>query len=302
MRYLPRYQRLIMAKKIGYIFSLLLILPFSIEAKSLLYKVSSQSSTVYVLGSIHLAKPELYPLDKEIINAYEKSDILVVEVDPESEESARQMQNSIDSFGIYPPGQSLKSELSQKTYGALESYVNKTGTSLETMQRMRPWIVMLQLTISEMMKLGYSSDLGIDNHFLNRAKSDKKRIVGLETAQEQMALLSRDDKRFQDRLLLYTLKSMQELEPMLDKMFESWQKGEEKIFEEIISMPLEEEPDLKEIYADLITKRNYKMVQKIEGFLKRNKNYFVIVGSGHLVGKEGILELLRSHSYRVTQE
>ncbi|MFC2073865.1 TraB/GumN family protein [Campylobacterota bacterium] len=291
-----------MLKKYSYIFSLLLILSLSVEAKSLLYKVSTKNSTVYILGSIHLAKPELYPLDRAITNAYNNSEVLVVEVDPSSQESLSSMQNTMISSGMYSRGKNLQSELSTKTYMALRNYTSKAGIPLEVMEQMKPWVVMLQLTVTEMMRLGYSPELGIDKHFLDKARLDNKPVVELETAEEQMALLSKDDKTFQDKLLLYTLESMHELEPMLDEMFRGWQRGDADTFDKIMNIPLETDPSLKEVYEDLITKRNYKMTDKIEGFLKTKKDHFVVVGSGHVIGKEGIIDLLEKRGFRVIQK
>jgi uncharacterized protein YbaP (TraB family) len=291
-----------MLKKSRYIFSLLLVFALGLEARSLLYKVSSEQSTVYILGSIHLAKAELYPLDEAIVKAYEKSDVLVVEVDPSSEVSVSMMQEVMSDLGMYPPGMSLKTQLSENTYKSLLSYTKKIGLSIDEMQRMKPWVVMLQLTVTEMMHLGYSPELGIDNYFLDRAKAENKTVAELETAAEQMALLSKDDDAFQDKLLLYTLESMTELEPLLKSMFDSWKNGESDKLEKIISLPLDEDPSIKEIYDELITKRNYKMSEKIEGFLKSDKDYFVVVGSGHVIGKEGIVNLLQRQGFRVIQE
>jgi uncharacterized protein YbaP (TraB family) len=291
-----------MLKKSRYIFSLLLVFALGLEARSLLYKVSSEQSTVYILGSIHLAKAELYPLDEAIVKAYEKSDVLVVEVDPSSEVSVSMMQEVMSDLGMYPPGMSLKTQLSENTYKSLLSYTKKIGLSIDEMQRMKPWVVMLQLTVTEMMHLGYSPELGIDNYFLDRAKAENKTVAELETAAEQMALLSKDDDAFQDKLLLYTLESMTELEPLLKSMFDSWKNGESDKLEKIISLPLDEDPSNKEIYDELITKRNYKMSEKIEGFLKSDKDYFVVVGSGHVIGKEGIVNLLQRRGFRLIQE
>ncbi len=289
-------------KKYRYIFSLLLVFTFSIEAKSLLYKVSSKNSTVYILGSIHLAKEELYPLDREITNAYNTSDILVVEVDPSSQESVIAMQNTMVASGLYPQGKRLSTELSPGTYDLLKRYTDKVGISLESMQQMKPWVVMLQLTITEMMRLGYSPELGIDKYFLDKASTDGKPVMELETAQEQMALLSKEDQEFQDKLLLYTLESMHEMEPMLDEMFKGWRRGDAKAFDKVMNAPLETDPSLKGIYEDLITKRNYKMTERIEDFLKSNKDYFVVVGSGHVIGEEGIVELLSDRGFSVIQK
>ena len=291
-----------MLQKCRYIFSLLLIFTFGLEGHSLLYKVSSKKNTVYIFGSIHLAKPELYPLDEAITKAYENSDVLVVEVDPSSEVSESTMQEIMLDSGIYPSGMSLQTQLNEHTYGSLLEYADKRGLSLDEMQRMKPWVVMLQITVTEMIRLGYSPELGIDQHFLDKARSEHKPIIELETAAEQMGLLSKDDEAFQDKLLLYTLESMRELEPLLKRMFESWQKGKSDALERIISLPLDEDESLQEVYDELITKRNYKMSKKIEGFLKSDKDYFVVVGSGHLVGKEGIVSLLREKGYVLTQE
>jgi uncharacterized protein len=161
---------------------------------------------------------------------------------------------------------------------------------------------MLQLIVEEMIRLGYSPELGIDKHFLDRARSEHKPVVELETAAEQMALLSQDDETFQDKLLLYTLKSMSELEPLLKEMFLSWKKGDSAALERIISSPLDDDPSLQAIYDALIIKRNHKMSEKIEGFLHKDQDCFVVVGSGHVVGKDGIVSLLRQKGYTLTQE
>ena len=290
-----------MLKQLSYIFSLLILFTFTLEAKSLLYEVNSKSARVYILGSIHLAKPELYPLNKEISLAYKHSDALVVEVNPSSTESVQTMQSAMLNLGLYKEGKTLETQLSTKTYKSLEAYTTKVGIPLEKMQMMRPWVVMIQLTVTEMMRLGYLPELGIDQHFLNLAVQDKKEVIELETAQEQMALLSKEDKKFQDKLLFYTLESMQDLEPMLDDMYRGWKKGDEKAFEKIMMTPLEEDPSLKEMYDELITNRNYAMTKKVEGFLKTDKNYFVVVGSGHVIGEEGIVALLRKKGYQVSQ-
>lgn len=290
-----------MLKKASYFFSLLIVFSLSLEGKSLLYKVSSKISTVYILGSIHLAKPELYPLDKEIIKAYENSEVLVLELDPSSIESMKTIEDSIIRLGRYPTGKSLETELTLKTYKRLEQYVYKTNVSLDILQQMRPWVVMLQLSMTEMIRLGYSPDLGIDQFFLKKAKKENKTVLELESAQAQMALLAKDDKEFQDKLLFYTLESMHEMEPMLNDMFINWKKGNAEAFDKIMSKPLDDDPSLIDIYDDIITKRNYTMTKRIEGFLKTHKDYFVVVGSGHVIGKEGIVALLKNRGYKVTQ-
>lgn len=291
-----------MIKTAGSVLLFLLIFALSLDAKSLLYKVSSPNSTVYILGSIHLAKPELYPLESAINEAYSKSDVLVVELDAESRKSAMVMQDAMRTLGTYPNGRTLKSELSETTYRALQRYTQKRGLPLESLEKMRPWVVMLQLSMAEMLRLGYVPELGIDKHFLDRAKKEKKAIVELETIEEQMALLSRDDKGYQEKLLRYTLASMDEMEPMLNVLFTSWKNGDARAMEKMFLFPMQDDAGLEDVYDDLVTRRNRKMTEKIEAFLGAGRDYFVVVGAGHVVGSEGIVDLLEKRGYRVMQK
>ena len=282
---------------------LLTLLLFSplLNAKSILYKVTSLTNTVYILGSIHLAKPELYPLKKPIEEAYNKSEVLVVELDPNSQHSMQVIQNSMMTLGMYGPGKSLKSELTPQTYKLLSDYLKTTGLSLDIMQPMRPWTVMLQISIMEMIRLGYDPSLGVDQHFLQKAAHDDKSVLEIESAEEQMSLLSKDDKQFQDLLLRYTIEEMHEMEPLLNKMFKSWKEGDAKGLASVVDSSLVVDPRLIEIYEVLITKRNYTMTKKIQSYLKTKKNYFVVVGAGHVVGDEGIVNLLKKRGFKVTQ-
>jgi uncharacterized protein YbaP (TraB family) len=291
-----------MFSKFTLIFLVLLLSVLTLDAKSLLYKVTSASSTVYILGSIHLARPELYPLKSVIEEAYDKSDVLVVELDAQSQASALYMQNAIKRLGSYPKGKTLQTELSETTYTALKRYTHKAGLPLQAMEKMRPWTVMLQLSMTEMLRLGYSPEFGIDKHFLDRAKQDRKRISALETIQEQMALLSRDDRAYQERLLRYTLSSMSSMEPMLKKLSFSWKNGDAETIEKMFLLSVHDDANLKDIYDDLIIKRNYKMAQKIESCLKSDSDYFVVVGAGHVIGRDGIVDLLEKRGYKVIQK
>ena len=47
--------------------------------KSFLWRVQSKANTVYVLGSLHLSKKEIYPLNQKIESAFDQSNVLVVE-------------------------------------------------------------------------------------------------------------------------------------------------------------------------------------------------------------------------------
>ncbi len=91
-----------MFKNLNYLLLLLLFFSLTLEARSLLCKVSHNKATVYILGSIHLVKPEFYPLDGAIEKVYRKSDVLVVEVDVENAEAMMVMQEAMLTLGGGP--------------------------------------------------------------------------------------------------------------------------------------------------------------------------------------------------------
>ncbi len=57
---------------------------------------------------------------------------------------------------------------------------------------------------------------------------------------------------------------------------------------------------MRVVLAKLFDERNAKMAAKIEQLLQTDRTYFIIVGAGHLVGKNGLLALL-GQKHRVEQ-
>jgi uncharacterized protein len=51
----------------------------------------------------------------------------------------------------------------------------------------------------------------------------------------------------------------------------------------------------------LLTDRNQRWVPKIEELARGEQNAIVIVGAGHLPGKQGVIELLKQKGLKVTQ-
>jgi hypothetical protein len=68
-----------------------------------------------------------------------------------------------------------------------------------------------------------------------------------------------------------------------------------------VTKSLSEDKRLSAIFEKVIFERNRRMVSKIEDFLRTKETYFVIVGAGHLVGSQGVIELLRGKGYLIEQ-
>jgi uncharacterized protein YbaP (TraB family) len=293
--------------KLPLIFSLLIIFilsgvfardSLSQSKKSFLWKVQSKTNTVYVLGSIHYLKKEMYPLDEKIEKTFDESAMLVVEADV-----ANMKQEDIQKLlegAFYKEDDTLQKNLSAETYGLVKKKLEELGASLEAANKYKPWFLGLNLVSLETLKLGFDPNYGIDRYFLEKA-AEKKKILELEGLEYQFKLFSALSKKDQELFLLYIVRDIKVLEQELDRLVKAWTSGDEKRIESIMTKSIKEDKRLISIYEKLVIERNRKMVSQIEKYLKEKETYFVIVGAGHLVGNRGIIKLLKGKGFIVEQ-
>lgn len=267
--------------------------------KSFLWEVRSDSTVAYIFGSIHAAKEDIYPLPRKIGQAFQKSNTLAVEANIEAVDP-NAYQAMLLEKGFYPSGESLEKNVSKKTYALIEAKLQALSAA-QFIQQMKPWLLALILTDLQLQLFGYSPEYGIDKYFLNKAQGVKQ-IAELESWRYQINLLSDFSQRDQETFLVYTLEYLDVLDKEVEKIIAAWSSGDVKTMEYIlITEPLSSNKSLESIYEKLFFERNRNMASKIEGFLKTNKVYFVVVGAGHLVGKKGVIGLLEAGGYSVKQ-
>ena len=268
------------------------------EGKNFLWKVQSEASTVYLFGSIHLLKKENYPLSQTIETAFEKSDTLVVEAN--IQDQAKINPQAIMEKGLYPPNDSIAEHLSPEAYEILKNEAAKMGIPPEFFGMQRPWLLSMTLEAMELLKLGYDPRYGVDYYFLSQA-AGRKKILELESIDEQINLLAGFSDREQELLLLLTLRDLQTAAREVAQAVRAWKSGDAKGMEDIMTKSLKEDPKLAPIHEKLIVQRNRKMASTVEEYLRSKGTYFVVVGAGHLTGEKGIIEALRKKGYPVGQ-
>lgn len=289
--------------------ALLFILGISlVEAESapassecFLWKAESGATTVYLLGSLHMCKPELYPLDAAIEAAYGASDTVVVEVD--ISDPATQLRGAFlgIKMGMYEGLSNVTTELSKESLSKLTTYLESKNMSLMSVQQMKPWFLSMYLTILEVTRLGYQSVGGLDLHFLTKAHKDGKTVLALETIEEQLSLLADEPPQVQELGLMATIDDMPKAGELIGKMTRAWIDGDVAVLQKIFDDSQAEHPELAPLHKKMIDDRNVTMTKKILGYLAGRGQYFVIVGSGHLVGKKGIVGLLEEEGISVIQ-
>lgn len=267
------------------------------DAKSFLWKVQSSKNTVYLLGSIHFLKKENYPLPARIEASFNDARKLVLEIDLASLDPQAAQQMMLVK-GMYADSRTLPESISNKTYAWLEKRTKEIGLDIQALKGFQPWLVALTLSTLKLQKMGYDPSYGIDHHFAERAKKENKEIVALETWEYQINLFAGMSPKTQELLLLRTLTDLELMEREVTRIIRSWTSGDTKSLESLLLQSFVEYP---EVYRRLISDRNRNWLPKIEKFLEQGENYLVVVGAGHLVGKEGIIELLKQKGYSVDQ-
>jgi uncharacterized protein YbaP (TraB family) len=259
-----------------------------------LWELKSGKHTVYLFGSIHMAKSDFYPLPDKIEEAYRKSERLVVELDPTAPDIAFRMA----PFISYAPPDNLEKHLSAPTWQKL---VQRLGPSTEQVKMMKPSMLSAVLMINLFSTEGYAPQAGIDLHFISQAKADKKPIQELETIEFQAGVLGNLADADGEAMLQETLDGFDNGEglALIDAMATAWKKGDAQGLADLFVQEAAQNPSSARVMKALIDDRNPEMTRKVAALSAEGKDAFVVVGMGHLVGPEGIVQLLRKRGLTV---
>lgn len=271
----------------------------AIKGKLFIWKVSSGTTHIYLLGSVHLASQNLYPLDSMIENAYESADNLVVEVNTNNV-SPDLVSQFVMRYGAYPLGDGFKKNVSEDVYNQLEKQFKAYSVNLTQLDNFKPWVIYTVISQAIFEDLGYKSEYGIDNYFLDKAEKNGKNIMEMETTEYQIALMSSIPDEITLKMMQYDVGNP-ETDNYLQGLFDAWLDGDVAKMEAIVFEALYKEPVLSSYYEMAYKQRNIQMVPKIEGFLAGDEVYFVVVGAGHLVGENGLINLLQNKGYVIEQ-
>lgn len=272
--------------------------PAAAAARHSLWKVEGGRGTVYLLGSVHLLKKEDYPLAATIEAAFTNSQIAVFETDVDKMQEPG-AQSQIMSKAQLPEGETLQTDLTPRTYAAFTNHVAKAGLPPAMFDTLKPLIAATALEALDLLKLGVDPSYGMDVYFFNRATRDGKQIMTLETVDFQIDLVTGFSKAEAEPLMKAELKDMDNTQKDYAEVVKAWQTGDTEKLEKVLNDAMHESPA---IFKRLVTDRSLSWIPKIEELARGKTNAIVIVGAGHLVGKDGVVELLRKKGLKVTQQ
>ena len=226
------------------------------------------------------------------------------EVDPNSTADPTVAQD-MQARGMLPAGQSLNDIVSRETVENLRQVMRNIGVPVNSFMAMQPWFLTLILSNLQMTSLGYSAQFGIESYLLDQKSADSD-ILELETIEDQIALL---EELNTETYLDYTLQGFDGGAETLESLVQAWRCADKAsltsiLFDEFSGddrLSPEVEEALDELEEMLFYDRNVTMASGIKAYLERGEgDYFVVVGSGHLLGERSVIDLLRSEGYTVS--
>ena len=262
----------------------------------LLFEIKSKLNTVYVFGSIHLAKASFYPLSTQVEQAYAQAATVAVEADVTDTEASK---NALPLMSYVRPDK-LQNHLSPATWQSLYTF---TGPAVEQLQGFKPAVAAMGIGLGLFVQQGYEPAYGIDLHFIHRAKVDKKKLLELESLAFQASVLGDLTDEEGDALLKESLDALRNGDAVRDAehMITMWQAGDALGLAALFTEAKNKDVGTKKLMKLLLDDRNVGMAQKINRLLIDGEKAFVVVGAGHLTGANSIIGLLQKQGVQVRQ-
>jgi uncharacterized protein len=267
--------------------------------RHVLWAVEGTHNTVYLLGSLHVLRPQDGQLPAVADAAYADAERLVMEIDMDDAfADPASLVEAMQSTALLPDGQTLRDVLGAD-YERVAERAKAVGLALTMLDRYAPWFVATTLLQLELARRGFSPELGVEQTLTRRAVADGKPIAGLETLEQQLAVLGGLPMPQQKRFLMMTLEETAELDAEIEKLLAAWRGGDVEALGQTLSA---EYADFPELYGPLTEDRNRAWVTQLVDLLDEKDDYLVVVGALHLVGRNSVVELLQKRGYDVAQQ
>jgi uncharacterized protein YbaP (TraB family) len=264
------------------------------------WQVKGVHGTLYLLGSVHVMKPNVQWESPRLKAALDASDELYLEI-ANADDSAAMAPLALQ-FGM-DMDHPLSSKLSKDDVALLDTVAKGIGLPGEAMlEPMQPWFVSATLEMVPMLKDGYDPASGIDLKLLAESKREQKRILGFETMSDQLHMMADVPQAEQVTMLHEQLTELDKSAADMNELVAAWERGDvEKIAgidnrELAVKHPAE--------YKRMVVDRNTRWAATLDSVLKdpSTGTVFVVVGAGHLAGPDSVLKMLEKDGWKIQRE
>lgn len=262
-----------------------------------IWLLKDEDTELYLMGTVHLLKPELEWRSDTIDAAFEEADTLVLETDVTSQAAASAMMKFVSKQGLFQDGRQLTSLLNEAQIEELKAALDYVDVPLGAVQPMRPWYAAVNLSVVQIKKEGFDPTSGVEMVLESEAREDGKSFAYLETIEEQLGRLANLPDEVQVEFLISSAESIEEGGEVLDTLIDEWVDGDVHGLGVLMANP--EMMGSDDVYEALLKARNEDWVGKIEAMLEEPGTRLIAVGAGHLAGDDSVIRLLEADGFEV---
>ena len=261
------------------------------DDNSLLWQISGNGlqKPSYLFGTFHLMCKDDVQFSDQLKTAVANSATVYMELDMDDPALMLSGMMMMTMKG----GKKLTDFYSKEEYKKIEIFFKDSlNAPLSFLQTMKPFML-VALLYPKMMPCKTVS--GVEEELMKLAKAQKKEIKGLETMELQAAVFDSIPYEEQAKELLKSIDSMELNRKNFDTMMRVYKSQRLSAIEALFN---KSELGMHNHEDILLTKRNLNWVEQF-GDIAKKENVFIAVGTGHLVGDNGLISLLRKKGYKV---
>jgi uncharacterized protein len=261
------------------------------DNNSLLWEVSGNGlkENTYLFGTFHLMCKGDILISDQLKKAIGNAGNVYMELDMDDPAMLMGGLMMMNMKG----GKKLKDLYTKEEYDKLTAFFKDSlHTSLSFLQSTKPYFLVAML-YPKMMPCKTVS--GVEEELLKIARLEKKQINGLETMEFQASVFDSIPYEEQAKELLKSIDSMSVYAKYFDTMVQVYKNQQ---LTEMQNLFNKSEFGMEEHQDVLLDNRNRNWVKQLKTIMLKQP-VFVAVGAGHLVGENGLIELLKKEGYKL---
>jgi uncharacterized protein YbaP (TraB family) len=272
------------------------------DRRGFLWEVRKGKQVAWLMGTIHVGRPEFYPLPVSRLAQVQRADAIVLEAD--ISDTSRSIA-ATQKYAVYAEGvPGLETRLTPELRQRIEAVLARNQLDLAPMMRMKPWMLANVLALFEAAQAGYVPGLSVESYLLRVAKTDSKPILEFEGIEQQFELFEKAPWATQIAFLEEALKAVESRNARreLNRIVQAWETADRVSLERLLAeMSAQSSVGSRFTVDTILLGRHPQMVRKIETMMAGGKTYVFAVGALHLVGPQGLVELLRARGYTLIE-
>lgn len=257
--------------------------------------VKDPNSELVLFGSVHVLPADLDWQPPLLRSALRRADDVWFELPIDPATQSRVAQIALQK-GLLPRGVYLSEKLSAAGRARLGRVAERAGIRPEQLEGFRPWLAEASLSVADFRQQGARAQEGVEQVLSAQLAPEVKRRA-FETPEQQIDVLANVSEAEQLASLEDTLRRMDEEPDTYQALISSWMTADLVGLEREALLPVRQQTP--KLYKALIRDRNLRWVEAIQHRMAGRGRTVIIVGVGHLIGREGVPERLRRLGYRV---